>query len=279
MTETAVQLGAAKSLVGILTRPDAGPTPAPAPAVILLNAGFTHRVGPNRLYVQLARNIAARGWCVLRFDFSGIGDSDSRTDNLPFAVSTILETKQAMDYLGAAQDVHAFVLAGICSGADVAVRTACRDPRVVGAVAINGTFMDAVQSDVLREHIENCVRRRYYRKHPFHLRTLVGFLAHQARSLPQRRALPTRPVDLSSDCRLLLERGVHLLLIYSEGSAARDAFHLTLEAGLKSWRTSAQLRIRHVAEVDHIFTPLWSQRLLVNLVEQWLYDLWGADDE
>jgi hypothetical protein len=39
------------------------------------------------------------------------------------------------------------------------------------------------------------------------------------------------------------------------------------------------LRIRHVAEVDHIFTPLWSQRLLVNLVEQWLYDLWGADDE
>jgi hypothetical protein len=78
---------------------------------------------------------------------------------------------------------------------------------------------------------------------------------------------------------LLLERGVHLLLIYSEGSAARDAFHLTLEAGLASWRASAQLRIRHVEDVDHIFTPLWSQRFLVDLIAQWLCDLWGANYE
>ncbi len=279
MTETAVQFGAAKSLVGILTRPDGCPAPTRAPAVILLNAGFTHRVGPNRIYVQLARAIAARGLPVLRFDFSGIGDSSSRMDNLPFEASTVLETKQAMDYLEAAEDVHAFVLAGICSGADGAVRTACRDPRVVGAVAVNGVFMDTIQANFLREHIESCIRRRYYRKHPFRLRTLVGFFAHQARSLPRRRAMATGPIDLSSDCRLLLERGIRLFLIYSEGSTAWDAFHLTLAAGLKPWQTSDGLRIRQLEDVDHVFTPLWSQRLLVDLVVQWLCDLRGANHE
>ena len=277
MIETAIAFGAARSLVGILTRPDG--CPARGPAVILLNAGFTHRVGPNRVHVQLARGSAARGFCALRFDFSGIGDSGSRADNLPCETSTVLETKQAMDYLETAQDVHTFVLAGICSGADVAVRTAGRDPRVVGAVAVNGTFMDAVQSGFLKEHIESCVRRRYYRKHPFHPRTLVGSVAHRLRSLPRRHAVRPGPVDLSSDCRLLLESGIRLFLIYSEGSAAWDAFHLTLEAGLEPWRASDGLRIRQVEDVDHIFTPLWSQRLLVNLVQQWLCDLWGASHE
>jgi alpha/beta superfamily hydrolase len=273
MTETAVQFGASGSLVGVLTRPE----PARAPAVILLNAGSVHRVGPNRIYVQLARSVAARGFCALRFDFSGIGDSGSRTDNLPFEISAVAETRQAMDYLETAENVHAFVLAGICSGADVAVRAACRDRRVVGVVAINGTFLDALQSDFLREQIESGARGRYYRKHAFHLRTLVGFLIHQVRSFPPRRSPAGGPVDLSSNCRLLLERGVRLFLIYSEGSTARDAFHLTLEAGLKPWRASARLRIRQVENVDHVFTPLWSQKLLVALVVQWMCDFGVVD--
>jgi pimeloyl-ACP methyl ester carboxylesterase len=279
MTETAVQFGAAQSLVGVLTRPDECRAPARAPAVIFLNAGSIHRVGPNRIHVQLARNLAARGFCALRFDFSGIGDSGSREDNIPFQASAVLETRQAMDYLETVQDVHAFVLAGICSGADVAVKVACLDRRVVGALAVNGTFMDAVQSDRLKEYLESCVRRRYYRKHLCHLRTLAGFLVHKARNLSRRRAATTEPVDLSSDCRLLLERGVYLFLIYSEGSAARDAFRLTLEAGLKPWRASARLRVREVENVDHVFTPLWSQVLLVSLARQWLCDIWGTNHE
>jgi alpha/beta superfamily hydrolase len=271
MTETAVQFGASGSLVGVLTRPE----PARAPAVILLNAGSIHRVGPNRIYVQLARSVAARGFCALRFDFSGIGDSGSRPDNLPFELSAVAETRQAMDYLETAENVHAFVLAGICSGADVAVRAACRDRRVVGVVAINGTFMDGIQSDFLRDQVESGARGRYYRKHPFHLRTMIGSLAHGARSLLRRRAVTTGPIDLSPNCRLLLARGLYLFLIYAEGSTARDAFHLTLEAGLKPWRASARLRIRQVENVDHVFTPLWSQRLLVDLVQQWVCDVWG----
>jgi hypothetical protein len=72
MNEEAVLIGG--SLVGILSRPPAGVDPA-MPGVLLLNAGRIHRVGPNRLYVAIARRLAAMGFAVCRFDLSGIGDS------------------------------------------------------------------------------------------------------------------------------------------------------------------------------------------------------------
>lgn len=72
MREETCVFGSANPLVGIITHPeiDVG-----LPTVILLNAGLIHRIGPNRVYVRLARHLAGLGFQVLRFDLSGIGDS------------------------------------------------------------------------------------------------------------------------------------------------------------------------------------------------------------
>ena len=59
MTEEAVLFGTTQSLVGILSQPPREEAPRGLPAVILLNAGIVHRVGPNRLYVRMARELAA----------------------------------------------------------------------------------------------------------------------------------------------------------------------------------------------------------------------------
>ena len=56
MTETAVLFGPRQTLVGVLTDPGA-PAPPDRPAIILLNAGRIHHVGPNRLHVKLARRL------------------------------------------------------------------------------------------------------------------------------------------------------------------------------------------------------------------------------
>jgi pimeloyl-ACP methyl ester carboxylesterase len=289
MEEKAVLFGDTDALVGVLTQPDGHCCRPGPPAVVILNAGFIHRVGPNRIYVKLARNIASLGLSALRFDFTGIGDSDNRRDNMPFEQSAVRETKQAMDYLESRHDIHEFILTGICSGASVALRTACHDGRVVGLVGINGTFMDTVQSQCLREHLENGIRRRYYRKYLLdpgrwwklltgktHLRDVVGVVIGRMRKLapPRPRA---RQVDLSAECRLALDRGVKVLLIYSEGSSAWDAFHLTLEPGLKPRRPSDKLKIETVENVDHVFTPLWSQELLIDLVHRWVHEFRSAD--
>ena len=77
MSERPVMIGADRNLMGIVCEPD-GPWPASRPAMIMLNAGLIHRVGPNRLHVRLARELAARGFLSLRLDLSGRGDSDPR---------------------------------------------------------------------------------------------------------------------------------------------------------------------------------------------------------
>src|SRR5689334_20064244 len=69
--ENAIVFGGDVRLVGIVTTP--AETRADRTGVILLNAGVVHRVGPNRLYVTLARRLAQAGLTVLRFDHSGIG--------------------------------------------------------------------------------------------------------------------------------------------------------------------------------------------------------------
>jgi len=59
-TEQALIFGRSRSLVGILVRP-AFECPAQRPTVVILNTGIIHRVGHHRMYVTLARQLAASG--------------------------------------------------------------------------------------------------------------------------------------------------------------------------------------------------------------------------
>ncbi len=77
MKEEALRFGPNGSLIGIVTDPSEEERGKNLPAFLLLNAGHLHRVGPNRHYVSIARKLSAMGFTVLRFDFSGIGDSET----------------------------------------------------------------------------------------------------------------------------------------------------------------------------------------------------------
>jgi len=129
--QRAVRFGSAAKLAGVLTEPSAG-TARSDVGVVILDSGILHHVGANRLHVQLARKLADDGFVSLRFDFSGIGDSETRNDSLPFEQSSPRETQDAIDYLVASHGVRKVVLAVLCSGADAAHLTAIRDQRVAG---------------------------------------------------------------------------------------------------------------------------------------------------
>jgi len=136
--ERALTFGAWRSLVGVVTEPPDGTAFAEAPAVLFLNAGLLHHVGPSRLHVNLARRLARAGLLSMRFDLSGIGDSGPRQDRMGRDESMVSETQEAMDTLAASHGIGRFVLFGICTGADQAVKVALADPRVVGAVLVDG---------------------------------------------------------------------------------------------------------------------------------------------
>src|SRR6185295_20136065 len=99
-------------LVGIVTDPP-GFVPSRSAGgplgAILLNAGVIHRVGPSRLYVYLARELAALGCVAARFDHSGIGDSTVRRDGSSFEESSLVEAREAMDALQESRGVERFV--------------------------------------------------------------------------------------------------------------------------------------------------------------------------
>src|SRR6187431_235824 len=115
MKEEVVLLGLNQSLVAVITEPEQKPKPD-LPAVVLFNAGLTHRIGPNRIYVKLARHLTDMGMVVLRFDLSGVGDSSVRTDTASVEAGVIDDARQVMDYLERTRGTKKFFLMGHCGG-------------------------------------------------------------------------------------------------------------------------------------------------------------------
>lgn len=101
-------------LVGIVNRPAGAQV-----GVVLVAGGDQYRVGSHRLFVQLARNLAAKGVAVLRFDHRGIGDNRGNYDgfentfpDIEAAVNTLVDSVPALRRIG---------LCGLCDGASAAL--------------------------------------------------------------------------------------------------------------------------------------------------------------
>lgn len=135
LREQALLLGPRRALVGILTPPAEG-APARDVTIVILNSGIIHRVGANRLHVQLARNLAAVGFRVLRFDLSGVGDSPPREEARASILDAVMDDiREAVDQVVGADGRVA--LFGLCSGAAHALLYAPDDPRVTGLVLLD----------------------------------------------------------------------------------------------------------------------------------------------
>ena len=293
MNETVIQFSRTASLVGILGAPAPFAGGERLPAVVMLNAGIIHRVGPNRLYVKIARELAAAGFRTFRFDFSGVGDSEARSDGVPFESRSVEETQAAMDYLATARVLRCFVLLGLCSGANIAFRTARRDSRVAGIIGINGTYLNDGDYRRMHQRLEDGVRLRYCRGRLLDGRTWwrlitgrsdIRSLARVAGRIMTRfwnRSAGTRcPARTAEEWRELVSRGVDSLVVYSEGSSALDALPPSIRTGLRGKGTASVISqvIRHT---DHVFTPLWSQRVLIDAIRMWMLGeqrAWRARD-
>jgi pimeloyl-ACP methyl ester carboxylesterase len=291
MKEEALLFGKTRSLVGIMTYPSESVGGNKLPAVVILNAGIMHRVGPNRLHVKMARTLAAMGFVVLRCDFSGVGDSKVREDALPFEKSAIAETQEAMDCIHEAMGTEKFVLMGMCSGAIISFKTACCDPRVEGAVLINARMHLHPMNDELHAYIRNrALARHYWRIALFSsfraknwLKAITGKVeswkiiskmvtGFQIGSLSSHRRKVSSEVNyVWATLRSLSERGVRLLHIYSEGDEGLDYLHVILGDKLKEWRSDGKFSMEVIQGANHTLTLLWSQEYFLNVIQDWAH--------
>jgi len=182
LTEEPLQFGEGGRLSGVLTQPDSTSVKVRNPQVfVFLNAGLMHRVGPSRLHVRLARELAPLGFSSLRVDLAGTGDSPRRVGltNRQSVAADFAEIKKFLDLrLG---DVP-LILFGLCSGADNAVRLTVGEQRVIGLVLLdpycssNGHIVEKARATYFRwlkpfQHIVALKKRlvpRALRDVPYH---------------------------------------------------------------------------------------------------------------
>ena len=116
-TETALRTPEG-DLFAITTQP--GPAQSTTPRMVVLpNAGSVCNIGPNRIYVQIARALAASGITVVRFDLRNLGESvtgDVNDANAPYPDSASDDLSEMLQFLRTRFKPENLTLAGLCSG-------------------------------------------------------------------------------------------------------------------------------------------------------------------
>jgi pimeloyl-ACP methyl ester carboxylesterase len=267
MKEVGARFGNGRSLVGVLTHPPE-PRDDDVPGVLILNAGLVHHVGPNRLHVKLARDFARRGHPVLRFDFTGIGDSPPARDAVPPSERWVTETREAMDFLADNTGATRFIAIGSCSGAVLSYRTAVADDRVVGVGLINpaGPTLFRHYLRTARRHLSTW--RRLLRGRA-RLRAQYVAFVRRAQQAGTRKA---RRYDLLSELRRLAERRLDILLVLSEWDPSYDYYRHVLRKQLAAAGLTDSIRCRIIPGADHQLSVVASQNRLADILHEWIAD-------
>lgn len=274
---------------GVLTMPE---TAQSSVAAILLPAGLKDRVGPHRLYVQLARELACQGVPTLRFDPLGIGESDGalevasngrhfrRIQQGMYVEDALL----AMEAMGKACRAERFILAGLCGGAVSAQLTAARVPeRVVGVISLSSVaILDEEGPALQRTRSETLSNGKAYLRKLLSVEawrrllrgdaawgnvtaTLrdLGYMALGRLGIGRQR-WPNANALFFSSFRVLQKYNVPHLMIFGERDARWIAFReLVVDNHLGGAMEGPGYEVRVVPEGNHEFyLKPWKDQLL-----------------
>ncbi|MCU1354094.1 MAG: exosortase system-associated hydrolase 2 [Acidimicrobiales bacterium] len=225
--EAALRLGPL-GLFAVRTTPDDG-VPAGRPTLLLLNTATEVHLGPNRAWVDWGRHIARLGYCVVRADISGLGDSPVRPGqrvDLPYPPEA---TADVGALVGEVDQGGGVVLVGLCSGArnalDAAVAVGARGVCVVNTPL---HYERHVLETIMRGEppTEAFLAAQRFHRWRYHLSIRLPEIVW--RTLDRIGAVPSpaRPYQHA------VQHGVDVVAVYGEGEdtyvrvGERGAWHL-----------------------------------------------------
>lgn len=291
-TEELVQLEGSPSLFGVLTRPSGVP-PGDRPLLILSNAGSVHSVGPNRVYVELARALAAVGFASLRFDLRNLGDSirgSTPDENHPYPETAMEDTARMIEWATEQRGFERVVLGGVCSGAYTAFRCGVglsADP-LAGVLPINpltfhwysGLSLDippAYQTIREAKYYESAIRdperwRRLFRGQ-VDVRNAAGFVLRRAKGIASeavRDLLESlrlrRPSRLARELLAYPESGTRLDFVFSRSDPGHGILTSEARRTVRRLQRSGAVTVSFIEEADHTFSRADWRRELESLV-------------
>ncbi|MBU6257228.1 MAG: hydrolase 1, exosortase A system-associated [Burkholderiales bacterium] len=266
-------------LVGIVHRPE----PVAARGLLLIVAGGPqYRAGVNRLQVELARDLAALGVPMMRFDHRGLGDSEGPFRGFEDVGADIGAAIAA--FRAQVPGLEEIVLWGGCDAASAILINAWQYPEVTG-IALGNPWVhtDATADKVAVDHFgRRILDRDFWAKvlrMEYDPRPALGTLARRARSRcaalvgARPSAGAATPHFIERMCHGLTRYRGDLLLVMSGRSQVSREFD-ELVASSPAWqqalKSPRRLDRHELPDADQTFSATESRGLLRELLGRWL---------
>ena len=291
------RFGVDQHLFGILSRTTGATN---FPAIIFFNAGAVHHVGPNRLYVTLARSLAAIGFACFRFDLEGIGDSvprsDAGRDNHPYPDTAISDAQAALSYLKEQFGYTHFIALGLCSGAHTAFHAGLtfekeRLPELVLINPLTFYWVEGMSLETTR-HFQDVLHYKKSARNLDSWRKLlrgkvdvlnlgrvalshVGTLGRSYYNVLCEMFMPESGSVLSQDLGKLLAMNRTFTMIISEGDPGRDILMTGARKIVSKAQKANKIRLLTIEGADHTFTQFKARIELVRRLTEMLIRQYG----
>jgi len=276
MIERIIQFGDNAEITGVLTTPDIIGDKN-KPAILLLNAGFIHRVGFNRFNTDIARYLSESGFTSLRFDLHGLGDSARFSGKGSFNSQALIDFHAATDTLLKKSGSTKCIIIGLCSGADYAHTVAINDQRICGVVLLDG-YAYPTLGFYFRDYIPGLLKplkvlRFLFRKvTPHHDKKKCTF--SDIPQLPSGQDIYIREFPpkkkIEKEIQLLVDRGTELFYIYSGGVPIYYNYEGQFNAMFRKINFKNKLAYSYFPDADHTYTLTESRDELTTTINNWL---------
>jgi len=269
MKEVAVTFGQSGGLLGVYT-------PAQQPSdlcCLFINAGVIHRIGPHRLSVKLARDLAQNSISSLRFDLAGRGDSRAATGTSSYEQQGTHDVRAAMDFVTREYGQTRFAIFGICSGAVGAFQAAVADERVVGIFMVDGYWYRTRWTELVRlwkrfralspGSILRAIRRKLFRRRP----APSGDPRAEIFEVLENNNLP--PAQFAREMNQLTQRGVDTFFLFTNSVTDQVSYSGQLAQAFGGEPFVKRMRCEQRLDIDHTMVSQFAQRETVALVRRW----------
>jgi alpha/beta superfamily hydrolase len=274
-------------LFGILTRPSA---PSNETGVLLSWGGGPYpSCGRNQIRTRLARQLAARGYHALRYDYAGVGESTGIQQLVRFDKPWVSDVTAAHEQL-AAQDVHQTVLLGYCFGGRSTLASLGRVGRPAAVILIAVPVADMDHTEMLSKHqsiawnakqafslrtLRNLTRPKKRRRYARIIKSRVESVFRRATGAlgANGAAGGDEAKGIVAAVQYLVDQRIPTLFVYSTGDPAWLDFCAAREGALASSLTSGgDLFTIHPIEasVRDLQSQVALQDQVLEVVTEWL---------
>ena len=279
------------------------------PVVVIANSGATHRVGVSRLYTTLARELACLGFCSLRIDIPGLGDSiiyDREKENHDYIDHSSEVIGQLLKAFDSKFGSNKYIITGLCSGAYFSFHAALDldEANIVESLLMNPlTFYWHKGMEIEDSPIKNFGNWNWYMqaiRDPKSWKKLIcGGVDYKAliKTVKNRlRIVVTAKIDsdrlkatdeskshytsfnnLSSDLMKIASRDRHLSLVLASCDPGYDILMTSAGKTARRLMQEGRVDVHMIEDADHTFSKYRPRCQAINVIIEHLVTRYAQD--